>query len=412
MFSIRTVRQGNRVAVWDLKGRVKIIDGPSRLILFRKTLQELQKYSAGADEYLAINFVDGHSEHVRGPASVWHDPVIHSSIETNKALPLDSHEAIVVYRRTNQGVERRVERGPALFVPQEDEWLHEFRWHGADSKDPSRKIPRALRFKKLRVIPDQTYHLVDDVRTADDALLTVKLMIFFELVDIETMLHQTHDPVADFINAVTADVIDFVASRSFESFKQETERLNDVETYPNLTTRAQRIGYQINKVVYRGYSAGNTLQAMHDGAIEARTRLKLEAETEDQAQELADLKLLREAARSEQRQAMESQQAQHTVTLKRMEHDEKLRRVEAERQAETDAIRLANEAEREHRRASHQIELEYQEAADEEQARYLAVMREMQVDLTRYLVAQYQNPDRLIRISGDNGAQLHLHEDN
>lgn len=151
---------------------------------------------------------------------------------------------------------------------------------------------------------------------------------------------------------------------------------------------------------------------MHDGAIEARTRLKLEAETEDQAQELADLKLLREAARSEQRQDMESQQAQHTVTLKRMEHDEKLRRVEAERQAETDAIRLANEAEREHRRASHQIELEYQEAADEEQARYLAVMREMQVDLTRYLVAQYQNPDRLIRISGDNGAQLHLHEDN
>lgn len=151
---------------------------------------------------------------------------------------------------------------------------------------------------------------------------------------------------------------------------------------------------------------------MHDGAIEARTRLKLEAETEDQAQELADLKLLREAARSEQRQDMESQQAQHTVTLKRMEHDEKLRRVEAERQAETDAIRLANEAEREHRRASHQIELEHQEAADEEQARYLAVMREMQVDLTRYLVAQYQNPDRLIRISGDNGAQLHLHEDN
>ena len=156
-----------------------------RLFLFRKAVQKLKHFSAGADEYLAIDFADGHSEHLRGPTSVWYDPVEHLSVEIKKALPLDSHEAIVVYRRTNGEVERRVERGPALFVPQEDEWLHEFRWHGADPKDPNRKIPRALRFKKLRVIPDQTYHLVDDVRTADDALLTLKLMIFFELAKLE-----------------------------------------------------------------------------------------------------------------------------------------------------------------------------------------------------------------------------------
>ena len=37
-------------------------------------------------------------------------------------------------------------------------------------------------------------------------------------------------------------------------------------------------------------------------------------------------------------------------------------------------------------------------------------VREMQVDLTRYLVAQFQHPDRSIRISGDNGARLHVHE--
>jgi hypothetical protein len=37
-------------------------------------------------------------------------------------------------------------------------------------------------------------------------------------------------------------------------------------------------------------------------------------------------------------------------------------------------------------------------------------MQDMQVDLTRYLVAQYQNPDRLIQITGDDQAQLHLHE--
>ncbi len=400
MFAIRTVRQGDRIAVWDQRGRVVHVDGPRRLLLIRKTVQPLQRYSAGADQYLAVEFADGHSEHLRGPAAAWYDPVEHKSIEVKQALPLDSHEAIVVYRRTNGEVTRRIERGPALFVPLEDEWLHEFRWHGANPDSPQHKIPRGLRFTKLRVIPDQTYHLVDDVRTSDDALLTVKLMIFFELADIEIMLQQTHDPVADFINAVTADVIDFVGSRSFDHFKRDTEQLNHLETYPNLTLRAQRIGYQINKVVYRGYTAGRTLQAMHDGAIEARTQLKLAAETEDQAQTLADLKLTREAARAQQRQAMETQRAEHSVRLRRLKHEEQLRRQEAERQADANSTRRA-----------HEIELEFQRATDDQRAGFLTTMRDMQVDLTRYLVAQYQNPDRLIRISGDHPAQFHLHEE-
>jgi hypothetical protein len=230
MFTIRTVRQGERVAVWDNQGRINHVDGPRRLVLFRKTVERLPLFSAGADEYLMIEFKDGHKDHIRGPASVWKDPVEHESVTIKKALTLDSNEAIVVYHRNNGDVERRVEFGPALFIPQEDEWLHEFSWHGADPKRRHSKIPHALRFKKLRVIPDQTYHLVNDVRTADDALLTIKLMIFFELDDIETMLQQTHDPIADFINAVTADVIEFVGARTFEEFKEVTDRLNELET--------------------------------------------------------------------------------------------------------------------------------------------------------------------------------------
>src|SRR5256885_965219 len=124
----------------------------------------------------------------------------------------------------------RIVAGPVLFVPAANEWLHPFSWHGADPKDPlNRKVPHALKFVKLRVIPDKTYFDVQDVRTADDALLVVRLMIFFELVDVQTMLDQTHDPIADFINAVSADVVDFVAGRSFERFKEQTELLNRSE---------------------------------------------------------------------------------------------------------------------------------------------------------------------------------------
>ena len=38
-----------------------------------------------------------------------------------------------------------------------------------------------MRFSVLRIIADQFYYNVHDVRTKDDTLLNVKLMIFFEI---------------------------------------------------------------------------------------------------------------------------------------------------------------------------------------------------------------------------------------
>ena len=399
MIGLRTIRQGERVAVWDYRGQVRFIDGPRRLFLFRQTVQPLALHSAGADEYLVVDYLDGHSEHLRGPASVWFDPVKFKQVQVAQAIPIDSHEAVVVYRRTDEQVQRRVVRGPALFIPTEDEWLHEFRWHGADPRNPNRKIPSALKFVEVRVIPDQMYFDVEGVRTSDDALLTVKLMVFFELTNVEVMLDQTHDPVADFINAVSADIIDFVGALSFEKFKGQTEQLNELGTYENLVLRAQRIGYRINKVVYRGYAASDKLQSMHDIAIEARTRLKLEAETEEQAQTLADLKLQREAERATEQRQLEQVQAEHKIRLERMTHEETLRALRAEQDAQAAAKRQMN-----------QVELEHVRAMDGQKIELLKAMQAMQVDLTRYLVAQYQNPDRLIRIDGDKKAQLHLHE--
>ena len=83
------------------------------------------------------------------------------------------------------------------------------------------------------------------------------------------MLETTHDPIGDFVNAATSDVVDFTGRHDFESFKQNTDKLNELETYRQLTGRAAQCGYRINKVVYRGYGAPERLQQMHDQAIEA-----------------------------------------------------------------------------------------------------------------------------------------------
>ena len=66
--------------------------------------------------------------------------------------------------------------------------LHEFVWHGSDSRNPGRFSPAHDKFSKLCHVPHQLYYNVKDVRTNDDTLITVKLMLFYELEDIDTMV--------------------------------------------------------------------------------------------------------------------------------------------------------------------------------------------------------------------------------
>ena len=66
--------------------------------------------------------------------------------------------------------------------------LHEFVWHGADPNEPGRFVPRKNVFTQFCHVPSQIYVNVRDVRTNDDTLITVKLMVFYELKDIERMV--------------------------------------------------------------------------------------------------------------------------------------------------------------------------------------------------------------------------------
>ena len=132
-------------------------------------------------------------------------------------------------------------------------------------------------------------------------------MLFFELNDIEKMLDNTHDPMADFINAAASDVVAFCATLTYEEFLEKTELLNSLvrkcyraspnqnlslhfscnvirasilsfflqATFKQLCARAEIIGYQINKVVFRGFHSSDALQAMHDKAIQERTRYNI-----------------------------------------------------------------------------------------------------------------------------------------
>ena len=74
----------------------------------------------------------------------------------------------------------------------------------------------------------------------------------------------------------TSDIVAFTTSKTYLNFIETCHELNDLNIYPKLVERAEKIGFSITKVVFRGYFASKNLQAMHDSSIENRTQLKLE----------------------------------------------------------------------------------------------------------------------------------------
>lgn len=394
-----TIDEGQRALVTDRSGKSEVVAGPKRIWSYGKRFRPLERHVAHPGEFLIVRFKDGKQKHLAGPVDLWEDPREHASIEVEDVLRLDAKEAVVVYARGGEGVTRRLVYGPASFIPEPGEWLHSFSWHGSRwSNGRYIKVPGALAFQKLWLMPDQMYHDVPDVRTADDALLMVRLMIFFELVDIERMLEGTHDPIGDFVNAATSDVIDWVGRYDFEGFKRNTEQLNDIGTYRQLTSRAGQCGYKIHKVVYRGYGATEALQRMHDEAIESRTRLQLERATEHQAQELEDTKLDREHTRAARRRTEQAAAITHEIELARKRQEATL----------TDAeLRLSFERGERERDSRSQLTLEAER--DAAKRAHLEGLAKMGVDLTRWLTSNH--PDQVVELRASAGAVPHVHID-
>lgn len=399
-----TIDDGERVLRTTLDGKREILIGPRRVWRGRCRFETLEHFVAHPGQFLIVRFLDGSQKHLPGPVELWNDPRIHESITCEDCLQLASKEAVVVFSR-NSGSEaatnatnRRIVHGPTLFTPEPGEWLHSFSWHASPGGHLGvQKIPNALKFQKLWLMPDQMYHDVPDVRTSDNAVLVIRLMVFFELTDIERMLESTRDPVGDFVNAATADVVEFTGRLMFEEFKQATGKLNELSTYRTLLSRAEQIGYRISNVVYRGYGAADSLQKMHDQAIEASTRLQLDRATEEQSQELEDYRLESQLKRATMRRHEQTSEIQHSLEMEAKKREADL--LHAQRQV--DFERSRRDADDQQKQAAlrrhHQIQQEH-----------LASLRELGVDLTSYLTQH--RADQVIELRGQSSSP-HLHID-
>lgn len=391
------VPEGRRVLMTEADGSMQVVQGPARVWRRGRSFVNMPHYVAHPGEFLIVRYRDGRQEHLEGPAHCWFDFREHLSVTVEEVVQIGAKEAVVVYSSQEGAVSRRVVHGPATFMPEPGEWLHTFSWHGSmGGAEGYRKVPDALVFQKLWLMPDQMYHDVTEVRTSDDALLTIRLMIFFELRDVEQLLATSHDPIGDFVNAATSDVVEFLSRHDFESFKDKTDRLNRLEAYPQLTARAQQCGYRINKVVYRGYGAPPALQQMHDQAIESRTRLQLERATEQQAQELEDFKLERSLARASHQRQEDARDFDHKMAQRRRQEE-----------ADLEVRRARRDAERQLEREDAEARASIEALRDAQQRQHLAALSELGVDLTAFLTQS--RADQVIELRGGSGQTPHVH---
>eukprot|EP00812_Abedinium_dasypus_P010042 NODE_3688_length_755_cov_307.172857.p3 GENE.NODE_3688_length_755_cov_307.172857~~NODE_3688_length_755_cov_307.172857.p3 ORF type:complete len:206 (+),score=76.13 NODE_3688_length_755_cov_307.172857:3-620(+) len=200
-----------------------------------------------------------------------------------------------------------------------------------------------------------------------------------------------------------------------------------LETFPQLKARIAACGYRLIKVAYRGYDAGRALQDMHNNAIEKRTGLQLEQEAEEQKQGLEDMRQLRVSQRVVKEQENERQLAEHVEALKRKQVEDDVERgrlrfrasVEQEDEAHRAVLARSAEAaaaEADTARIALAIEVERKRGLDELRLAELQALHEKTgIDITKYVVAQYERVDRKIEFVSSSpalpapGAKVHLH---
>eukprot|EP00051_Salpingoeca_urceolata_P006885 m.91186 g.91186 ORF g.91186 m.91186 type:complete len:441 (+) comp15029_c2_seq4:381-1703(+) len=356
-FGKRTIKEGEAAAIWNLSGQHRQIVGPKRESLFFSTVRFLTRFTAGPDQYLVITYKNGTIQHERGPITMFRNPVEHENIEVKPAVVLQGGgECVVLYteqsnaadagaaasaKATEAGghlitnldggataVSRKIINGPATVVPAVGEWLHDFVWSGAT--DSAEVAPGANKFCILRT-NRQHWTVKVMLRTYDNITVAVELTVSYQLQNIETLLENSEDPIADMHTGIQGDLATYGAQHGSDVLQRGIgEHLSSLDTFPQLQRRAAAAGFVVDEILFRGFKASKQLQAQHDEVLNMESKLRANLAKAEQQRDLADMELASKKKRATQEHDMEQQQQEHELSLiearERAEHEQRTRR--------------------------------------------------------------------------------------
>mmetsp|Transcript_10035 Transcript_10035/g.15178 ORF Transcript_10035/g.15178 Transcript_10035/m.15178 type:complete len:448 (+) Transcript_10035:55-1398(+) len=391
----RTVKDGEAVAVWNRLGVHRQVIGPALVRLFFSTINFLDKRIAGPNEYLVVVSVDGSVQHLRGPVTLFENPVFHRSVAVKSAYSLVSAAQYLVVNRevresmtskTGAIVEReRIERvliqGPNLYFPSVGETVVDFVWHGHSSQSDFTISPAVDKFSIL-VTSSRQWKVDAPFRVPTSSKLrgTVQLSFRFCIVDVNRMLDNSSDVIGDLYDAVTVDLANIGSRMGTQSDKREgpittvdPSLFTDLEVFVNVLSRASAIGVLVDAVSYRGFEASKELKAYLTEMSDVQSRItrdRLLAEQEAQRIE-ADLSSRRD--RLEQEQSL--QQAQLAARRQSLEAEQEYAEAEMRHKLAQEEVRL-------------EAEMGRMRQTNDEALRVLGGLQTLGVDLTTLLSAR------------------------
>jgi len=166
----------------------------------------------------------------------------------------------------------------------------------------------------------------------------------------------------------------FFCKISFEEFlKVGASKLNNSETYKELSNRSKRNGYKIESVIFNGYSSSKELQEIQDNAIEQRTKLRLNAEIDEQRNKLIDLKLKSDSERLN---------LENDLNRLRFEFQQKLAEMNASFQMAKN--KMANEYDLKLKEEENNLAYEKKTKIQKVEQDYLASLKEIGVNIKEY----------------------------
>ena len=348
-FGKRTIKEGESAIIWNLNGKHVQIHGPRRQYLFFSTIRFLDRFTAREGEYLELKYKDGRVEHQKGPVTMFLDPVVHDDVKVCQAVRLvSSSECLIVYSKPSDTVDnkegdkkvhRRIMRGPAVFFPRVDEWVHRFKWRSGEFD--------LLETKSLIWTYDST------VRTQDNVEVKISGTVTIDIVSVENLLSQTKDPQTDVLAAIQRDLQLATASITLERI----QLVMLIRDFPALNTKCTQVGLSLVSLSIVGYKLPDKIE-QHQNDLSAK-----------QASLLSEQKMAK--------QKHELEFANMDVQMKRAEVEFQMRKTKQDQ--EIALLQQRDEAEQALERAKNQVKLDYYKG-----------LSALNVNLTDYLVAQYR----------------------
>jgi len=307
------------VAVWNQYGEHTQVIGPARVRLWWSTLHFLEHHIAGAEEYLKIDNRDGTVKHVRGPTTLFENPVYHRAVSVQKAVSIpDASSHIVVRRKVSDSAgeqsphagvvtaERTIVSGPTTFWPEPTDTLHVFDWTdkgaGALSKTQyvlSIKSPivRALKFT---------------VRDANDHEAEIRIDLRTRMMGISEAMTVT-DPVATCDLLLQTRVQESLAGVSFAV--QGTSLLIAVQTPIHEVSFTQKLSEALRNQAACELISATVRDVKPSAGLEKLQRKEDDLANAKMGEQLAAMALDAAMARQEQEQKLAAVRQAHELSL-------------------------------------------------------------------------------------------------